>query len=206
MLLSKCANTEPPETEHHFADYFNKCIKRYKPLEHLLTGAYVDLTTSIALVNKYCSKLPSDTFTKLTALWRCTKTIRSGVEVYQYTIRLPINSPLKYDIVVCFNALIHCKHNFIIALFFKGLPMSSNILARRMAALQTCIELHKIGELDHNLQPIGKESFRAMESDWENFELEEEDEKIVHDNSEPRPGTTKRRQYYYKRVSSVNTY
>uniref|UniRef100_A0A034VQZ7 ribonuclease III n=2 Tax=Bactrocera dorsalis TaxID=27457 RepID=A0A034VQZ7_BACDO len=182
VLLSKCANTEPPETEHHFADYFNKCIKRYKPLEHLLTGASVDLNTSIALVNKYCSKLPSDTFTKLTALWRCTKTIRSGVEVYQYTIRLPINSPLKYDIV--------------------GLPMSSNILARRMAALQTCIELHKIGELDQNLQPIGKESFRAMESDWENFELEEEDEKIVHDNSEPRPGTTKRRQYYYKRIAS----
>lgn len=83
--------------------------------------------------------------------------------------------------------------------------MSSNILARRMAALQTCIELHKIGELDQNLQPIGKESFRAMESDWENFDLGEEDEKIVHDNSEPRPGTTKRRQYYYKRVSSSNT-
>ncbi|XP_054081108.1 endoribonuclease Dcr-1 [Zeugodacus cucurbitae] len=182
ILLSKCANTEPPETEHHFADYFSKCIKRYKPMEHLLTGASVDLTTSIALVNKYCSKLPSDTFTKLTALWRCTKTIRFGAEVYQYTIRLPINSPLKYDIV--------------------GLPMVSNILARRMAALQTCMELHKIGELDDNLQPIGKESFRAMESDWESFELEEEDEKIVQNNSEPRPGTTKRRQYYYKRIAS----
>ncbi|CAD6994431.1 unnamed protein product [Ceratitis capitata] len=182
ILLQKCANTEPPEAEHHMADYFNKCVKRYKPLEHLLTGASVDLTSAIALVNKYCSKLPSDTFTKLTALWRCSKSTRCGVEVYQYTIRLPINSPLKYDIV--------------------GLPASSNILARRLAALQVCIELHKRGELDDNLQPIGKEGFRAMESDWENFELEEEDEKIVHENSEPRPGTTKRRQYYYKRIAS----
>ncbi|XP_054733232.1 endoribonuclease Dcr-1 [Anastrepha obliqua] len=182
MLLQKCANTEPSEAEHQLADYFNKCVKRYKPCEHLLTGASVDLTSSIALVNKYCSKLPSDTFTKLTALWRCTKTIRCGVEMYQYTIRLPINSPLKYDIV--------------------GLPMSSNILARRMAALQACIELHKTGELDDNLLPIGKEGFRAMEPDWENFDLEEEDDKIVLENSEPRPGTTKRRQYYYKRIAS----
>lgn len=79
--------------------------------------------------------------------------------------------------------------------------MSTNILARRMAAFQTCIELHKIGELDDNLQPIGKEGFRAFEADWENFDLEEEDEKIVKENLEPRPGTTKRRQYYYKRVS-----
>lgn len=83
--------------------------------------------------------------------------------------------------------------------------MSSNILARRMAALQACIELHNTGELDDNLQPIGKEGFRAMEPDWENFELAEEDEKIVHENSEPRPGTTKRRQYYYKRVSDPHT-
>ncbi|XP_067618783.1 endoribonuclease Dcr-1 [Eurosta solidaginis] len=182
MLLQRCANTEPPEAEHHLADTYNKCIKCYKPLEYLLTGASVDLTTSIALVNKYCSKLPSDTFTKLTALWRCAKSMRRGVAVYQYTLRLPINSPLKYDIV--------------------GLPMSSNIMARRMAAMQTCIELHKTGELDDNLQPIGKEGFRAMEPDWENFELEEEDEKIVLENSEPRPGTTKRRQYYYKRIAS----
>ena len=79
--------------------------------------------------------------------------------------------------------------------------MSSHVLARRIAALQTCIELHKLGELDNNLLPIGKKGFRAIESDWESFELEAQDEKIVLENSEPRPGTTKRRQYYYKRVS-----
>ncbi|XP_075148746.1 endoribonuclease Dcr-1 [Haematobia irritans] len=182
MLLQNCANTEPAESEHREADIFNNCIKPYKPLDKLLTGAYVDLSNSIALVNKYCAKLPSDTFTKLTPLWRCSRTERNGITMYQYNLRLPINSPLKYDII--------------------GLPMPTHVLARRMTALQACIALHKSGELDNNLQPIGKEGFRPIEEDWENFDLEEQDEKIVQENAEPRPGTTKRRQYYYKRIAS----
>lgn len=79
--------------------------------------------------------------------------------------------------------------------------MPSRILARRMTALIACKVLHQSGELDDSLQPIGKEGFRASEPDWENFDLDKEDEEIVNDNSDPRPGTTRRRQYYYKRVS-----
>lgn len=78
--------------------------------------------------------------------------------------------------------------------------MPTRILARRLAALITCQVLHQSGELDDSLQPIGKEGFRASEPDWESFELERADEEIVNENSEPRPGTTRRRQYYYKRV------
>ncbi|KAH8295141.1 hypothetical protein KR018_007712 [Drosophila ironensis] len=182
MLLSKCANTEPPEQEQREAERFNACLAAYRPRADLPTGASVDLGSAIALVNKYCARLPSDTFTKLTALWRSTKSERSGTTLYQYTLRLPINSPLKHDIV--------------------GLPMPTQTLARRLAALQACIELHKIGELDDQLQPIGKEGFRALEPDWECFDLEPEDEKIVQMSDEPRPGTTKRRQYYYKRIAS----
>ncbi|EDX13979.1 Dicer-1 [Drosophila simulans] len=182
MLLSKCANTEPPEQEQSEAERFSACLAAYRPKPHLLTGASVDLGSAIALVNKYCARLPSDTFTKLTALWRCTKSERAGVTLFQYTLRLPINSPLKHDIV--------------------GLPMPTQTLARRLAALQACVELHKIGELDDQLQPIGKEGFRALEPDWECFELEPEDEQIVQLSDEPRPGTTKRRQYYYKRIAS----
>lgn len=85
-------------------------------------------------------------------------------------------------------------------LFFQGLPMPSRTLARRMAALITCKVLHQSGELDDSLQPIGKEGFRASEPDWDNFDLEKADEEIVNENSEPRPGTTRRRQYYYKKV------
>lgn len=79
--------------------------------------------------------------------------------------------------------------------------MPTRILARRIAAQITCRILHKSGELDDNLQPIGKEGFRATEPDWENFDLDKIDEEISGDASDPRPGTTKRRQYYYKRVS-----
>ena len=79
--------------------------------------------------------------------------------------------------------------------------MPTQILARRIAAFIACKVLHKSGELDDSLQPIGKEGFKAFEPDWEDFELEEIDEQIVNENAEPRPGTTKRRQYYYKRVS-----
>ncbi|XP_030371583.1 endoribonuclease Dcr-1 [Scaptodrosophila lebanonensis] len=177
MLLSKCANAEPPEVEQYMAERFTSCLASYRPQPQLLAGASVDLSTAISLVNKYCSKLPSDTFTKLTPLWRCAQTERQGVSLFQYTLRLPINSPLKRDIV--------------------GLPMPTQTLARRLAALQACIELHKMGELDDQLQPIGKEGFRALEADWE-FELEPDDEQA----DEPRPGTTKRRQYYYKRIAS----
>lgn len=84
--------------------------------------------------------------------------------------------------------------------------MPSRVLARRIAALITCRLLHQSGELDDNLQPIGKEGFLASEPDWENFELAKSDEDILHENTEPRPGTTKRRQYYYKRVSVCMTF
>lgn len=182
LLLNKCANNEPTPEEHMQADKYNCCLEPFKPLSEKLTAPSVDLSGSIALVNKYCAKLPSDTFTKLTPLWRCASTYRNGHLLYSYTIRLPINSPLKYDIV--------------------GIPMPSRVLARRVAALQVCKELHKMRELDNNLQPISKENFRALETDWEVFELDKIDEEIVNENLEPRPGTTKRRQYYYKRIAS----
>lgn len=100
MLLRKCANVEPAENEHEVADRYNESIEPYKPLPELLTGASVNLGTAISLINRYCAKLPSDTFTKLTPIWRCAQTIRNGVTLYQYTLRLPINSRLKRDILV----------------------------------------------------------------------------------------------------------
>ncbi|XP_058811956.1 endoribonuclease Dcr-1 [Topomyia yanbarensis] len=184
LLLQKCENMEPPESQQLHADSFNRCLEPFRPLlETEETSNYVGLANAIQMINKYCAKLPSDTFTKLTPLWRSAKTTRKGHELYQYTIRMPINSPLKEDIL--------------------GLPMPSEILARRMAAYIACRVLHNAGELDDSLQPIGKESFRAFEADWEEFELESIDAQIVSENSEPRPGTTKRRQYYYKRIASA---
>jgi endoribonuclease Dicer len=82
--------------------------------------------------------------------------------------------------------------------------MPSRVLARRIAALDTCRVLHQAQELDDNLVPVGKESFRVREEEEEaTLALEELDEAIPRDSAEPRPGTTKRRQYYYKRVGAV---
>uniref|UniRef100_A0A182RPL1 ribonuclease III n=1 Tax=Anopheles funestus TaxID=62324 RepID=A0A182RPL1_ANOFN len=188
LLLAKCRNGEPVEWELKHAECFNHCLEVYRPgIDNpSIVGppcASLWLGNAVQTLNKYCAKLPSDTFTKLTPIWRCATTVRKGRTLYQYTIRLPINSPWKEDIL--------------------GLPMTTETLARRMAAYMSCRMLHAAGELDHSFQPYGKEAFRAFESDWENFELEETDAKILSENSDPRPGTTKRRQYYYKRIASV---
>lgn len=79
--------------------------------------------------------------------------------------------------------------------------MPSRELARRFAALICCKVLHESGELDEYLQPIGKEAFRASEPEYNNFELSKEDAEIIYSDTEARPGTTRRRQYYFKRVN-----
>ncbi|ETN63439.1 dicer-1 [Anopheles darlingi] len=189
LLLSKCRNGEPEDGELKHADCFNHCLEIFRAAPapdrspQASGGASLGLSNAVQTLNKYCAKLPSDTFTKLTPIWRCATTVRNDRTLYQYTIRLPINSPWKEDIL--------------------GLPMPTETLARRMAAYIACRMLHAAGELDHSFQPFGKEAFRAFEADWENFELDELDAKILSENNDPRPGTTKRRQYYYKRIASV---
>lgn len=78
--------------------------------------------------------------------------------------------------------------------------MPNRAMARRMAALQMCIDLHRENEIDDNLLPIGKENFKAKPEDAEVPALPDESRA---DFSEARPGTTKRRQYYYKKVSVI---
>ena len=53
------------------------------------------------------------------------------------------------------------------------------------------------GELDNSLMPVGKEMFQHEEDD---IEWEEEEDIL----GEARPGTTKRKQYYAKKVIKVN--
>ncbi|KAI5631368.1 hypothetical protein NE865_15926 [Phthorimaea operculella] len=113
--------------------------------------ASVDLSTAIALINRYCGKLPSDTFTRLAPQWWIEEVqlpVRNSTEkqtAYVCTLRLPLNCPVKHNIV--------------------GHPMPTKALARRMAALQACRILHRNGELDDQLMPIGKEGFKAAELD-----------------------------------------
>ncbi|XP_063372084.1 endoribonuclease Dcr-1 [Cydia amplana] len=138
--------------------------------------ASVDLSSAIALINRYCGKLPSDTFTRLAPSYRTERvhirTASGAQPAWVCTLRLPLNCPVKYNIV--------------------GHPMPTRVLARRMAALQACRILHKSGELDDHLMPIGKENFKAGELE-------------ACAEADARPGTTKRRQYYYKRTARAFT-
>lgn len=77
--------------------------------------------------------------------------------------------------------------------------MPTEVLSRRIAALEACRLLHQTGELDYNLQPIGKESFHLLFSS-EDILLDEADQLQAADESDARPGTNKRRQYYKKKV------
>ncbi|VVC87643.1 unnamed protein product, partial [Leptidea sinapis] len=65
--------------------------------------ASVDLNSAIALINRYCGKLPSDTFTRLAPQWWLEQVrlpTATGPRVaYICTLRLPLNCPVKYNIV-----------------------------------------------------------------------------------------------------------
>ena len=66
---------------------------------------------------RYCAKLPSDAFTHLTP--KCTveeKAEENGDLMYQATLQLPINSPLKQPIVVSVavkNAYDNCPCTYV---------------------------------------------------------------------------------------------
>ncbi|KAL7992656.1 hypothetical protein Chor_016912 [Crotalus horridus] len=74
----------------------------------------------------------------------------------------------------------------------SGPPMSCARLAERVVALICCEKLHKIGELDDHLMPVGKETVKYEEE----LDLHDEEETSV----PGRPGSTKRRQCYPKAI------
>ncbi|KAM6273803.1 endoribonuclease Dicer isoform 2-T5 [Porphyrio hochstetteri] len=129
----------------------------------------VTINTAIGHINRYCARLPSDPFTHLAP--KC-KTRELPDHTFYSTLYLPINSPLRASIV--------------------GPPMSCARLAERVVALICCEKLHKIGELDDHLMPVGKETVKYEEE----LDLHDEEETSV----PGRPGSTKRRQCYPKAI------
>ncbi|XP_023219964.1 endoribonuclease Dicer-like [Centruroides sculpturatus] len=174
ILQKKCYEREIPveDVDDKKADQMKPA---YRPNDKD-GAACVLMSTSIPLVNRYCVKLPSDTFTKLTPKWKIKEIFFENSFIgYQCIIRLPINSPMKIPV--------------------NGDVMPKKQLAKMAAALKTCELLHKAGELDDNLLPTGKEAVK--------FE-----EEMIGDYEEvpqgaPRPGTTKRRQYYFKQIAEA---
>ncbi|KAG8191987.1 hypothetical protein JTE90_002257 [Oedothorax gibbosus] len=199
LLLEKCHKADQNFEESVIETNVDDLIEPYMPVKE--DGhAKVTLSTAIALVNRYCAKLPSDTFTRLTPRWKIVEENSS----FQCVLKLPINSPLKKCI--------------------KGAWMTNKQLAKMAAALETCIELHKSGELDDNLMPTGKEAVKSEDfmlddnedclkkdefSDKKNNAIETELNEAkdiksdVDSRTIARPGTTKRRMYYFKRVADA---
>ncbi|XP_014865745.1 PREDICTED: endoribonuclease Dicer [Poecilia mexicana] len=132
-------------------------------------GPRVTINTAIGHINRYCARLPSDPFTHLAP--KC-KTVETGDGRFQSTLFLPINSPLRVPV--------------------KGPVMNCARLAEKAVALLCCEKLHKIGELDDHLMPVGKETVKYEEE----LDLHDEEET----NVPGRPGSTKRRQCYPKAI------
>ncbi|XP_016046281.1 endoribonuclease Dicer isoform X1 [Erinaceus europaeus] len=132
-------------------------------------GPRVTINTAIGHINRYCARLPCDPFTHLAPKCR-TRELPDGT--FYSSLFLPINSPLRASIV--------------------GPPMNCIRLAERVVALICCEKLHKIGELDDHLMPVGKETVKYEEE----LDLHDEEETCV----PGRPGSTKRRQCYPKAI------
>ncbi|XP_073434169.1 endoribonuclease Dicer [Dendrobates tinctorius] len=138
-------------------------------LRHNGDSPRATLNDAIGHINRYCARLPSDPFTHLAP--KC-KTREVSAGLYQSTLYLPINSPLRAPIV--------------------GPTMNCIRLAERAVALICCEMLHQIGELDDHLMPVGKETVKYEEE----LDLHDEEET----NVPGRPGSTKRRQCYTKAI------
>ncbi|XP_043930553.1 endoribonuclease Dicer [Protopterus annectens] len=132
-------------------------------------GPRVTINTAIGHINRYCARLPSDPFTHLAPKCK-TQELANGS--FQSTLFLPINSPLRAPVV--------------------GPPMNCARLAEKAVALVCCEKLHKTGELDDHLMPVGKETVKYEEE----LDLHDEEETSV----PGRPGSTKRRQCYSKAI------
>ncbi|KAL4656271.1 endoribonuclease Dicer [Arapaima gigas] len=132
-------------------------------------GPRVTINTAIGHVNRYCARLPSDPFTHLAP--KC-RTVELPDGNYRSTLYLPINSPLRVPV--------------------SGPPMNCARLSEKAVALLCCEKLHKMGELDDHLMPVGKETVKYEEE----LDLHDEEETSV----PGRPGSTKRRQCYPKAI------
>ncbi|XP_054651562.1 endoribonuclease Dicer isoform X1 [Dunckerocampus dactyliophorus] len=169
ILRNKCSKSVEVgefEGEHVFDD--DNILPPYV-LRSEDGGPRVTINTAIGHINRYCARLPSDPFTHLAPKCKTTETQNGR---FQSTLYLPINSPLRVPV--------------------KGPKMNCGRLAEKAVALLCCEKLHRIGELDDHLMPVGKETVKYEEE----LDLHDEEETSV----PGRPGSTKRRQCYPKAI------
>lgn len=177
--------------------------KLYPPYPTPESRNSVTLVKAIGIVNKYCAKLPSDSFTKLSHEWEIHDIIvNDGTKAYFCEIRLPVNSPVRQIII--------------------GQAAPTKKLATRLAAYSACKLLHRQGELDDNMCPITKETFKTInvppsamaqrEAGLSRLKLTNNNKTgnasgrpstVDKNNISQSLGTTKHRQYYRKSIAQV---
>ncbi|KAL3124728.1 hypothetical protein niasHT_001565 [Heterodera trifolii] len=147
--------------------------------------AQVTLSGAIPLINRYCSKLPSDIFTRLVPHYVVNSLQNAdGKCSYFAQLLLPINSPLKQSI--CSDA--NCQIGETSAVF------ASKSLALMSVALEACRKLHRQKELSDQLTPTGKEIITNLFG-----ELEDEEEYLPYLIN--KCGPSKRRRLYDRKTS-----
>ncbi|KAJ8723357.1 hypothetical protein PYW08_003269 [Mythimna loreyi] len=138
-------------------------------------GGRLSSVSAISLLNRYCSILPHDQFTVITPMWiQEMQRDKLGIERRLVTIIMPLACPIKEEIV--------------------GHPKYSLKSAKRSAALNACIKLYEVGELDAiTMLPV---RYTAVDFDdvnvkqcfpnWRSDDVGNEEEDLPH------PGTKKR--------------
>ena len=178
-ILSESCHQRSAPTEAEIEESFDDQLIEPYVISDTEGSPRVNLNNAIAIINRYCLKLPSDSFTKLTPHYRIEGPSEEGR--YVCRLRLPINSQIRHEIT--------------------SIPLPKKITAKKAAALKACEILHKKKELDDNFLPVGKEAMDFIKE----LGLEPPDDEIERVERGPRPGTTKRRQYYTKLVADVLT-
>lgn len=166
--------------EDHEIALLETLESKYEPYPSRSSRNPATIWRSVNIIHRYCTKLPSDSFTKLSPEWSFKEIMDEGAHYYYCMIRLPINSPVRQTIVG--------PHTF-----------TKNI-AMRLAALTACKVLHKAGELDDNMMPITKESMKTINSICGVKDVIRRPKGGVKGSS---IGSTKHRQYYKKRIAEV---
>lgn len=146
-----------------------------KPIINPSSGARVTLNSAKQIVFMYCSRLPSDAFFTLSPM----ETLIETSDGVQFTIRLPINSPVKEVI--------------------QGPVKRNESTANGAAYLKVCRILREHDEIDESFVPYSKQTRLQKIIDEFNLSssISDFDEDEVNDGS-PKPGTRKRKQIYLK--------
>lgn len=182
-----------PEDNPEIIDSINDlCPPKYKapyPSENTRNAATI--WNSISTIYKYCARLPSDSFTKLSPEWTIKEHptgTSQAKKLYYCEVRLPINSPVRQTVI--------------------GPVVANKNLALRTAAYRTCCVLRESQELDDNLLPITRDSLRSIHSSL-NTETKITPVNPTTNVRERRSrrgqaiGSTRHRQYYQKMTAKA---